>query len=48
MQEREGEKGGVESFVEKEGWAPESRKKSLRSECGVRGLKGASVFRELF
>lgn len=42
---REEGRGCVESLVEKEGWAPESRKKSLSSESGLRGLKGGCVQR---
>lgn len=44
----EGGRGWVELLVEKEGWAPESRKKTLHSEAGVKGPKGGLVFRDLF
>lgn len=39
----EGGRGCVESLVEKEGWPHKSRKKSLSSESGVRGLKGGRI-----
>lgn len=41
-------RGWVESLVEKERWLHKSGKKSLNSELGIRGLKGGSVFRDLF